>query len=238
MPKAWLVYGMIFSVAFACIITLHRWHTGTTTSLMVAGALPVSDAWGYWACGHFFLGSQPLEAVRLQMQNDWCTRRAIYPNFLATLLTLSNWHLPTVLLWQGALIGLAIFSLCWAVVRVVGMAGSSLIFMLLFSFAAQHALALLMTEVVGLIAGTVALVLLLQGTHGGKSGLVFGGIALLSIGMVARAGAMLVLPAVFLWMATAVKVRGFRWVMALAGSGLALLAGFGLQSLLVVLNGF
>jgi hypothetical protein len=234
LPKTWLVYGIVLSLVLAWMITLHRWHTGTTTSLLVAGTLPVSDAFCYWSCAHIFFGMSNQDHL---LQNDWCFRRAIYPNFLATLLALSNWHMATVLLLQGALVVLAIFSLCFSAIRLVGLTGSGLMFMLLFSFATKNAFPLLMTEVIGLIAGTVALALLLQGANTGKSGLLCGGMALLSIGMAARAGAMLVLPAVLFWVATYVKVRGFRWVIALSVFVLALSAGFGLQALILALNG-
>jgi len=226
---------MIFTVALAWMIILHRWYTGTTPSLLVAGALPVSDALGYWSCTNSALGIGTQAPPFIQ--KAFCFRRAIYPSFLATLLALSNWHMAIVLLLQGVLVALAIFSLCVAAVGMIGIAGSVLVCTLLFSFAAEHVLALLMTEVLGLIAGTVALALLLQGAPAGKSGLLFGGMALLSVGMATRAGALLILPAVLFWIATYVKVRGFQWVTALAGAALALSAGFGLQWLLIVLNG-
>jgi hypothetical protein len=156
---------------------------------------------------------------------------------LSTLLSVTDWNLWATLLTQGAIVALSIASLSLACYPFTGLAGAVLVYCLLFAFAYQYVFGVLMTEVPGLAFGSCSISLLISGSALRSCPHRFIGLALMSLALVARAGAMVVIPALFLWELW-VSRRNHRNLMATAFStSMALLSGFALQWLLLFLQG-
>lgn len=197
------------------------WTTGQSVSYALAGWLPFSDAAGYWACANALLDTGNLA--------EWCQRRAAYPAFLAGINMLGGRQFFYVLLLQSVFIAGAIFVLVRRIsahipgVATVASAG------LLLAYAMNYAFATTMTENAGLIFGCLALALLVIAAEKRSLPWVLAGSALLSVALNARAGALLVLPALVLWAGITAWLSGgrvWRWV---AGTAIAILAGFAVQ---------
>jgi hypothetical protein len=184
---------MIGSAAVAVALVLYAWHGGSSMGFTVANFFPVSDARGYHACATSLAATGHFE------NGPWCSRRALYPLMLATLLGTAGWHGQIVLLLQAGLIGLAIMTLSVETARLLGWVGGALVFVALFVFAWEFALSAFVTEVAGLSLGLIGVALLLRFVGNPGRGLPIAGVALISIALTARAGAMLLLPALIVW---------------------------------------
>lgn len=209
------------------------WYWGDTpeTGLAVARFLPVSDAFGYHRCATAISLTGSFDEP---ISGGWCSRRALYPALLASLLTLTGWSSQAALIVQGALIGAAITAFAWQTRARLGSAAAVAGALLLAVYAWEFALGLFMTEVAGLVLGLGGLALLLREADRGPGVGIFIGIACISIGMAARAGALFALPALVLWatFAFAGRTRAQRVRAALAASAAALV-GPALQFLFV-----
>lgn len=196
------VYSFLFlitAVGLACACVAHKWQTGESLSLGIAGFLPVSDAHGYWQCATWIDGDGASRFAENSFMRDWCSRRLIYPSFLSGILRLTGWYLPAALLVQASLIAVAIAALGLVATARLGLVAAGLVAYLLFDFTNVHAFGVLMTEVSGFTAGTAAAVLLIKAIDSGRTTWLFSGLALFSIAMVSRAGAMFVLPLLGAW---------------------------------------
>jgi len=184
---------MIGSAAVAAALVIYGWHQGPSMGFTVANFFPVSDARGYHACATSLAATGHFE------HTPWCSRRALYPFMLATFLGVTGWHAQIALLLQAMLIGFAIMTLSIEAARLIGWISGALVFVALFIFAWEFALSAFVTEVAGLSLGLVGLALVLRFVGNPGAGLPFAGLALMSIALTARAGAMLLLPALIVW---------------------------------------
>jgi hypothetical protein len=229
---------LLAALGVACACLFHKWNTGETLSLGVSGFLPVSDAHGYWQCATWIeKGGSDLFAENTFMR-DWCSRRLIYPSFLSGLLRLTAWSLPGTLLLQAGIIAIAIAALSLLATARLSIASALLTAYLLFDFANIHAIGVLMTEVTGLIGGTAAAVFLILAIETGCMKWLFSGLALFSIAMVSRAGAMFVLPFLLAWSIWFVcRVRNRNSKALISGCLASLTAGMVLQKFLTQVLG-
>lgn len=199
---------------YSCGYLMWIWTTGRSVSYAVAGWLPFSDASGYWACANALLDTGNLA--------EWCQRRAAYPAFLAGINMLGGRQLFYVLLLQAVFIAGAIFVLVRRIsAHIPGVAALASVGLLL-AYAMNYAFATTMTENAGLIFGCLALALLIIAAEERSLPWVLAGSALLSVALNARAGALLVLPALVLWAGIAAWLSGGRvWLWA-AGTAIAI----------------
>jgi hypothetical protein len=209
------------------------WATGRTITFAVAGILPISDAAGYFGCasslvdlGHF----APAYA-------GWCGHRPIYLGLLSALLALGGRYLQLALLAQAALIGVSLAVLAREALRFAGAAGTALALAVLWAFAAKTCFLTTTTESAGLAFGALALALLLAGAGRGSGRLVLGGIALMSIALNARAGALFVLPLLVLWSGVFARQAGLGIWRMMAGAVVAVAFGFVFEYALVAAGG-
>jgi hypothetical protein len=221
---AWTAAFATACVAGAAFLLLRNWETARSVSLSAAGFLPLSDALAYWSCA-----SEIASTGELTQFPDVCGGRVTYSSVLAALLGLTNWHPHLMYLAQAVLVALAVAGLALQTARLAGLAGGVLAGLLLLAFANDHAIGVTMTEVAGLTAGASALALLLYGAERAKPVAVVAGLALLSIAQVSRSGAMLILPAAFLWVVLVAPRLGMRRWSAIGVAALALASGFVLQ---------
>jgi hypothetical protein len=230
------VHGL--AVVLVCVITsglvVYRWNWGPSALLGFKGYLPVSDALGYFWCA---IASTGVETVAVPLlAPDWCARRVLYVTSLGAGLGLSGWRPQLVLLIQAIVIGAALAALAFVVARAFGRLAAmvSLVGLLLLAYALS--LGNFMTESLGLALGLLGMSLLIGfAVDRRRLPLLYAGLAIFSIGMFARMGALLVLPTVGLW-AWAVLFRSAHrpQVRAYIIALVAALAGPLLQVLLVL----
>lgn len=182
------------------------WYWGGTseTGLAIARFLPVSDAFGYHSCATAISVTGSFDQP---FGGGWCSRRALYPALLASLLTLIGWSSQAALIAQGALVGAAVAAFASQIRERMGGASAVIAAVLLVAYAWEFVLGLFMTEVAGLVFGLGGLALLLREGERGHSARIFVGIACFSVGMTARAGALFALPALIIWAALAFPGR-------------------------------
>lgn len=230
--------GGTLAVALAIVLVswafmVWDWEAGRTITFAVAGLLPVSDASGYFGCA-----SGLIDFGRFaDAYAGWCGHRPIYLGLLASLLAFCGRYLQVVLLVQAAVLGVSLAVLAREMSRLAGAVGALLAVAVLWAFAVKTCFLTTTTETAGLAFGALALALLLCGAERGSRAIVLSGIALLSIALNARAGALFVLPLLVLWSGVfAWQARLGVWRM-MAGAVLAVVVGFAVEYLLVAAGG-
>jgi hypothetical protein len=209
------------------------WSAGETTTLAVGGAYQISDSKDYWICANSLLDMKHFGNTTVEE----CQRRAIYPTFLSGIALLAQGNIFGTLLLQAIITSAAIFILVRRSCRYVGSLGAVVCAVLLFKYATVNLFASTMTENAGLVFGCAGLALLLEASEKKSLPLVVTGISMISVALSARAGAFFILPSLVIWAGLAAfyfKERIGRWV---AAASLAILAGFALQSMLVLAVG-
>ena len=229
------------TVAFACAIAVYlvtfRWEHGESSLLGFMGYLPMSDAQGYFWCavwsGGFDMSTRP------QFPWEWCARRIFYPTVLASYFGLSGWRPQLVLLVQAAVVGCAISVFVLVVARYIGRLAAVVAALILFVVAYQLAIGNFMTESLGVPLGLFGLTLLLAYAGGQRHiAVLYLGLALFSIAMFGRMGALLTLPLLALWACVAVfRSAATQKIILCLGALVAVAAGPILQVLLVLALG-
>jgi hypothetical protein len=221
-------------LSFALVIT---WNLGATMHLGVAGLLPVSDAMGYFRCA--LMGAEGSDEALRSMQSgsaafgipgEWCSRRSVWPLSLVSLQFASGWHSGLTLLIQAFLVGAAVGLLVEVAWRAYGIAAGALAAWLGVVFAFEWAIGTFMTENWGIVAGFSGAALLIEHAKQHHAGLLILGLAMVSVALAARAGALFVLPLLLLWGYVTLLPRERRWsAFALAVPLAGLLVGPALQ---------
>ncbi len=178
---------------------IYGWYAGDTsiTGLGVARFLPVSDALGYHICATWIAAGSSLDTSPIA--DVWCSRRVLYPAMLASLFSFTAWNSQLALVAQGALVGVAVAMFSLAASAVAGPVAALVVAVLLFLYAWEFVLGLFMTEVLGFTLSLCGLTLLLGFCKTKQSWHLFAGILLVSVGLAARAGALLLLPIFPVW---------------------------------------
>jgi hypothetical protein len=219
----------------AAVFLSLSWRYAFPASLALASHYQISDASGYWHCANTLLERGTYSTG--SYLREWCQRRPIYPAWLAGLKILGLPGVKSTLMLQALLLGSA---LCVLVVRVreaLGPPAALAALPLLGAFWMQEAMALTMTENVGLLLGCLGLALLLAACGSGRMAWAYAGIAAISLGLNARAGAMFILPALVGWAALAARQFNVPWHRAALLASLAAACGFIVQALLMSLGG-
>lgn len=231
--ERWLIVVVAAGlVAVSFIFVYADWTSRRSLGLALGGILPIADAYSYYACanslidlGHF--------VPRLAA---WCSRRPIYSSFLAPLIGIGGRNFHIALLAQAAVVSLALVALAREVLRLAGVASVTILLIILVAYASRNAYGLTMSENAGLAFGAVALALLLRGAETGRAVLIYSGIALMSVGLNARAGCFFVLPMLVLWAAFDAHARGRNVAATVVLAVAAMLSGFALEFALVAVN--
>lgn len=216
---------------------------------LVAVGLPLGGLWagghggenvvfGYWQASdasNYETGA--LNLLWLGQLDAWNTRRPLMAIALATVFGLNGANLMLTQLAFIALTALAAFIAARAVWRTHGLGAAVLVLGTLVVFQSIH-IGSVLSEMLGLPLGAVAFALLWTGLHDGRRIPVAAGLALLSLGLNARAGAFIVLPVLVLWLAWRTRPDGPRAMAATAGwSAAAIAAGFIPARILTALYG-
>lgn len=198
-PRAgpWIRLVGIATLIFAAFLTaLYRhWTSGEHAFLGLSGYLPVSDALGYYRCAVGAVGFDNVSAVGVPA--EWCARRGIYPVMLGSLLAVLDWTPAYVLIAQAFLLALCAAAAIAAVLSAYGWVAASITALGVLSFIEAWAIGNFMTEVPGACFGLIALALFVRGSQTQRISVVLLGLAALSLGLSARAGAIFALPLAF-----------------------------------------
>lgn len=222
-------WGGLAALAFVFgLVPVVKWNTGLSSDTLFAGLLPMLDAQSYYAAALSFLQTGHL--------TEWATRRPLTATQLAGLLMLSGDDFRLVLLLLVAGCGTATLLMVAAFYRAYGWAAAALGGVSLFAFI-YSSLGTTMSESLGFTAGGAGFVLLWEGARKARPSLVLGALALLSIGLTARAGALFVLPSLALWTGwrfAAGRRFHWGWTMAALAAGAV---GFVVSQLLIITVG-
>jgi hypothetical protein len=220
---------MILAALAAMAMLLLNWWNGASSHLGVVSYFPVSDAFGYYQCALSIGVSDTLNSPYF---GEWCSRRALYPAMLSSLLAFSGWRSSIALLAQAAMIGLGTGLLVLAVQRAFGWVTASLCAVGMLIVAREFSLGNFMTESLGLAAGLAGLALLILSLRRREplSWSLILGLASVSVGMALRIGAIFAVPVLAVWAFYATRTMSWRlrWRILLA-SAAALSLGMALQ---------
>lgn len=211
--------AIFFTAAIAISIApiFGYWYSGNSTDVALGGFFPWNDGAGYFSCANTILDSGPL--------GSFCQRRPIYNLLLATWMAISGRDLQIVLLLQGAFFGGAAFVLARMVHSQLNAPAALMSFAVLLGMAGHYGIAT-MTENAGLLYGIFGAYFLWRGAEKGRGTEIVVGAFLLTLGLNARAGAFLMLPALLIWTAVAAdEQRRVRIAITLAATA-AIFGGF------------
>lgn len=167
------------------------WTTGLSNELIIGGLLPFSDAAGYFN-----------DANRLIVDgvfSEFSTRRPLFAGLLAVVLKLTGGNLKLTLAILVLITALAIYLATIQVRRRIGAAPAALFMLICFLFYRRF-IGTTLTEHLGMTLGVLGFALLWLSAVEKRVTTAFCGIVLLTLALIARAGAFFALPMLILWM--------------------------------------
>jgi hypothetical protein len=226
------MFGTIISlgmtVALFLLPLLALWSTGYTNPLVIGGLLPWSDANGY-----YWDANRLLEGTSFSY---FSSRRPMFAGLLATTLGLTQRNLQVTLIVIALIVGIACFLAAREVAASHGAAAGVALVVVLFLFSREYA-GEAMTESLGISLGAIAFALLWRGVRQQHVTIIWLGIFFLGLALNARAGALLVLPALVLWGAWYFRGGAPVSIRFFAGGTVAILLAFLLNLSLLRLVG-
>jgi hypothetical protein len=204
------------------------WSNGTTDLFVIGGLIPHSDASNYYG-----------EARRLlegKIFSEFASNRPLFMGFLAVLLGLTQQNLQLTLSILVAIASISCFFFAQEIKRSHGVLAAVLSLILLFLFY-RPLIGQTVTENLGLALGTLGFASFWRGLGQKQLSFCFLGTFLLTLGLLARAGAFFVLPAIVVWgviffQASTKLLRQF-----LAGSAGLIVSGFLINSIFMRIIG-
>jgi hypothetical protein len=220
--------GMSFCVILAINPVLLSWLDSQWSYSKIGGALPWSDARGYYEGSFRLLNAEQLDSFN--------SRRPINAIMFAFRLLLSDGHLYWALVLQGLGFGLVFFLFLKELSKFVGVAGLMIACAVAYSFAIPF-LDVTLSETLGLTLSLAAATSLLRFINNGKAGLFYFSILLLSLALSARSGPYFVLLLLVLCAPVIFATSHFQRLISLAVAALFSLAGTIYSTLLNVIYG-
>ncbi len=222
-PPRWCGFAGIIAIFVLFALALAaKWAVGVSSDVTLGGLLPASDAYGYL---------RGADSVRHGGTLDvWASRRPLASLQLAGLLGLTSDNLALAIAVLVGLNAAAMAAFVTAMGRGFGAPGAVLATAVLFPFY-WPTMANTMSENIGFALGCAAFAIIWQAGRGKRPVLFAAGLALLTLGLLARAGAFFVLPALVLWAGW--WFRGgarFSWRWA-GAAALGVIAGFAVSVL-------
>jgi hypothetical protein len=210
------------------------WSAGGGNAYAIGGLLPYNDATGYYDEARYFL-----EHGRLKEMN--VGRRPISSILLAALLGLSGLNLQAAVALLTGLTAAACLTLARAVAWRYGWTAALVFAAVLFAYISTY-IGTTLSESAGLALGCAGLALAWTGAGTRRLPVFTLGLGLLTLGLLARAGAFFVLPALLIWAAhhfhdgEAVRPwhRNISWRTVIAGAG-AIAAAFAFNKLMLTI---
>lgn len=206
------------------------WASGYTQSVSISGLIPLYDAQAYY-----------VDALRLlagRSITDFSAARPLFSGLLATLLAITNSNLMIALAILTAVNALACYLATKEIQKTHGSLAAVFLLMFLFLYYRHRTIGTVMSENLGFALGVLGVALIWRGITNKSSRLLLYGLFINAIGLNARPGALLILPAILLWGSWSVREpdKRFSWRFFLLGS-LTVVAGFVLNLVIMRLIG-
>ena len=233
--------ALVAAAAAPVWVVIDSWGGGKPLAFALGGFFPLTDGAMWWTCALQLagLGSLPGPFGWVTFDSSgYCTNRPTHTGLLATLQILAGFDPHVLLLMLALLIGVAMAYLSLEVARTFGWLAAAATYGLVLAFASEHALSVFTSEATGLFLGLLAVGFLVRFLRTDAWPDACAGIAALSIAVFTRAGALLVLPVLLLWIVWQARpLRGrSRYTFLLGGAG-CVAAGYLLQRALLVFLG-
>lgn len=192
------------------------WASAQSEDQALSGLLPWNDSAFYYVDGLNWLEGLRMGAIS--------SRRPLLPLLFSALLALAGRNLQAAVALLTGLMGLSVYLAARELQRTHGAAPAALAWVILFFFARRYT-ATITTEALGIIFGSLGFALLWRSVTPVKRrpANVLLGLFLLTLGSLARPGALLVLPLALYWAARVFRSRG-RLSFSYAGLGAAVIA--------------
>jgi len=171
---------------------VENWESGSRRFFTIGGIVPWSDAQAYFIGAERVLFDGKLDAFN--------SVRPLNTVDLAIRLAVTGLDLRAALVIQAIMVGVASYLAARVVARDLGSLAGFALFTVIYGFAAFHVESTL-TETLGITFGCLAFAVLWQAVPQKNVALVTGGIFLLAVGLVARAGTIAVLATLLAWFA-------------------------------------
>jgi hypothetical protein len=233
--------ALIAAAAAPIFVVVDSWGGGKPLVFALGGFFPLTDGAMWWTCGLQLagLGSVPGPFGWVTFDSSgYCTNRPSHTGLLATLQMIAGFDPHVLLLLLALIVGAGMAYLSLEVARTFGWLAAAVTYGLVIAFASQHALSVFTSEATGLFLGLLAVGFLVRFVRTDAWPDALLGITALSIGLFTRAGALLVLPVLLMWIIwQARRLRGrSRYAFLLGGAG-CVAAGYLLQRALLVFLG-
>ncbi len=219
------IWALPVATGLSIVPLLEMWSSARTNGILVGGLLPFSDA------GDYLQGAERL--LTLGSLDGWNSRRPLNAALLAARLWLGDHDLTRALVLQSALFAVAASLAARALARDLG-AAAGCAFLGAVSIFAAIFLPTTMSESLGLTLGCLALAALWHAARSRSAAHLALAMAVLTLGLQARAGPFTLLPALLAW--TWLDGRGEALADRARRTGLAALGGagaFGFNTLLL-----
>lgn len=187
--RSWGVTMAMIVASIAFSVPLSRlWVTAETNGSVIGGLLPFSDAAGYYADA-----TRLLEGFSFERKS---TSRPLFPGLLAGVLAMTGQNLLLAVASLVFVVSIAVFVLTLELSRVEGtVAAVTALAVLLAFYASRPYAGTTLTENAGLAFGALGLAALCRAAALHEFRAEIAGLFLLTLGLCARAGPFLLLPA-------------------------------------------
>ena len=222
-PLAFAAGGAVFGLALTGL-----WASGQSEPYVVSGLIPYNDAATYYNDANRLLDGSLI--------SETSSRRPLAIGFLGGLLALTGRNLQNATAALALLEAAACVYMMLEVRRAKGAAAGTVTFWIVFLFARRF-IGTTMTESLGLTFGALALAFFCRGFA--RQPLVnhLAGLFLLTVALNIRAGAFVLLPLLILWIGWLFRTKGWLAWKPAGLAVLAVVAGFGVNSLVLRLIG-
>jgi hypothetical protein len=183
---------LVACIAFPVYVVLDHLTSGRTTLQSIGGLVPWSDSEG-WLAGAF-------RTLVLGEGTEFSARRPLTTVFWAGLLAAASHSLPVALLIRAVCLGAAVYLFIRQTLRSFGAVAALIGAAVIYGFAHPF-LGTGLSEVNGLIFGTLGISILIHAVRTKSSEWFALGLFFLTIGLLTRSGAVLILPALLAWSA-------------------------------------
>jgi hypothetical protein len=198
----------LFSLALAGL-----WTSGHSEQYVIASLLPWVDA------HHYYTGA--LSILEGGILNPLAARRPLGTLFLVPLLGLTGQNLEITLALLVIITAICCYFAAREVQNSLGAVAGTTVLVLLFFYYRRFS-GTTMTENLGLVLGAIGFVFLWRGAVNKNRTMVLLGIFITTLGLNARSGAFIELPALIIWVAWVFRKQGrISWASLLLGLGVA-----------------
>ena len=187
-------WGLVIAVSLMLFSCSAQWaglvRLGDISNMSIGGLIPFTDAAGYFADAH--------DQVKTGAWSDFSARRPVAAALRTTLLAFAGYSSPRMLALQGILLGVLLAVASGAVLRWLGLWAGLAFFAMTFIVSRGFATTIL-TEPLGLSLALASVPFFVSALQGRSANCALIAFTFVVFALMARMGAMFVIPAVALW---------------------------------------